>query len=110
MRFRGTVGYATSEEGVPGVWQDVITEVTYSGDVIRNARRLEPVSQVPPEANAPLALENSFSILADAHAYANYMNIRYVNWEGVRWRVTNVEVRRPRLILTVGELWNGNTP
>lgn len=110
MRFKGAVGYANSEETAPGVWQDVITERTYSGDVVRNARRLEAVSQVPPEANAPLALENSFSILADAHAYDNYIKIRYVLWEGVRWRVTSVDVRRPRLILTVGELWNGNTP
>lgn len=110
MRFSGTVGFATNEQTAPGVWQDVITERAYRGDVVRNARRLEPVLQVPPEANAPLALENSFSILADAHAYENYIHIRYVLWEGARWRVTNVEVRRPRLILTVGELWNGNTP
>jgi hypothetical protein len=108
MRFYGAVGYATSTEVTPGVWQEVITEKMYYGDVVRNARRLEPPVQVPPELNVNLALENSFSLLADADAYANFVNIRYLEWEGHRWTVTNVEVRRPRLILTIGDLWNGN--
>lgn len=109
MRFYGAVGYATRTETAPGVFQEVITERMYYGDVTRNARRLEPPVLVPPMLNVNLALENSFSILGDAEAYANFMNIRYIEWEGQRWRVSNVEVRRPRLIFTIGELWNGNT-
>jgi len=110
MRFSGTVGYAVKEETAPGVWTDVITERTYYGDVFRNNRRLEPPSQVPPVVHGDITLENSFSIMADAHAYDNFMNMRYISWEGKNWEITNVEVRRPRLILTVGGLWNGNTP
>jgi hypothetical protein len=109
MRFCGTVGYADSVESAPGVWTDVITEKQYYGDVIRNSRRLEPPAMVPPMTNADLALENSFSIMADAEAYENFMKMRYVSWEGVNWTITNVEVRRPRLILTVGGQWDGNT-
>jgi hypothetical protein len=110
MRFSGTVGYAESVETAPGVWKDVITEVSYFGDVIRNSSRREPPSQTPPTLNGNLALENSFSIVGDAVAYENFAQMRYVNWNGKRWEVTNVEDRRPRLILTVGGLWNGDTP
>lgn len=110
MRFHGTVGYATSEETAPGVWSDVITERTYSGDVIRDARRLEPSSAVPPTLNDEIALGNSFSIMADAYAYDNIAKMRYVSWNGSNWRITYAEVRRPRLILTIGGLWSGNTP
>lgn len=110
MRFSGAVGYATTSETSPGVWKDTVTEKTYFGDVIRNARRLEPPSMVPPMLNANVALENQFSIVADAYAYANYRNIRYVMWEGLRWTVTNIEVQRPRLIFTIGGPWNGDTP
>lgn len=110
MRFHGTVGIATSTETAPGVWQDVITERTFYGDVVRNTRRLVPPVLIPPELNSNLTLENSFSILGDADAYATFMNFRYITWEGNRWTITNVEVARPRLILTIGELWNGNTP
>jgi len=111
MRFYGTVGFASSnEETAPGVWKEAITERSYYGDVVRNSRRLEQPSTVPPVANVNLALENSFSIIADAEAYENFMQIRYVEWQGFRWQVTTVEVQRPRLILTIGDQWNGNTP
>jgi hypothetical protein len=109
MRFYGAVGFASSVESAPGVWKEVITEKTYYGDVIRNARRMVPPSLVPPMLNVNLALENSFSIVADAEAYATFMQMRYVMWEGQRWQITNVEVRRPRLVLTIGDLWNGDT-
>lgn len=110
MRFSGAVGYAITEETSPGVWEEIITERTYYGDVFKNTRRLEPPPQVPPTLNANILLNNSFSILADAHAYDNYMNMKYVSWEGSNWEITNVEVQRPRLILTVGGPWNGDTP
>ena len=110
MRFHGAVGFAASEQTAPGVWQDIITEKSYYGEVVQNSRRLVPPSMVPPMLNANLSLGNSFSIVADADAYANYMNFRYIVWEGTRWTITNVEVSRPRLILTIGDQWNGNTP
>ena len=110
MRFHGAVGIATSTETSPGVWQDVITERTFYGDVVRNASRRVAPLLIPPETNSGLALENSFSILGDADAYANFKNFRYVTWEGDRWTIISVEIMRPRLILTIGELWNGNTP
>lgn len=108
MRFQGTVGYATSEETSPGVWEDVITERTYSGDVIRALGRLEPSSAVPPTLNDNVRVDNSFSILGDAFAYQNFAKMRYVDWNGSRWTVTSVEIRRPRLILAIGGLWSGH--
>ena len=104
-KFHGIVGYAESLESAPGVWREIITGREYYGDVIRNSRRLEaPLEKL----NADIVLENSFSILADAYAYQNFKKMRYVSWNGSNWTITNVEQRRPRLILTVGALWNGS--
>lgn len=108
MRFSGVVGYAVSTETSPGVWTDVMTEKPYFGDVVTNSRRLEAPSMVPPVANPGIALSNSFSIVADAEAYENTLNMRYVIWDSVYWQITDVAVQRPRLILTVGGQWNGN--
>jgi hypothetical protein len=108
MRFSGIVGFATSTQTSPGVWTDVITERSYFGDVVRSSRRLESPAQVPPETNASVALGNSFSIVADAEAFGNYKDMRYVKWQGGYWTITDIEVSRPRLILTIGGLWNGN--
>jgi hypothetical protein len=60
--------------------------------------------------NPDTASGNSISIVADAFAREQYFAIRYVEWAGVRWAVSDVEVQHPRLILRLGEVYNGLTP
>jgi len=106
-RFFGEVGYGNSDESPSdsGVWIDTITEVQYFGDVIRNTRKLEPGDGL----NEDLSVGNSISIVADEYAKNHFFNIKYVRWAGVLWTVTNVEVRSPRLILSLGSVYNGPT-
>lgn len=107
-RFHGEVGYGIPAETPPGSgkYVDAITEQEYYGDIIRNVRVLEEGSGL----NDDISVANSISIVADEHAIENFMFIKYVRWNGVRWTVTNVEVRRPRLILSLGGVHNGPTP
>jgi hypothetical protein len=102
-RYFGKVGYGTSVETKPGVWDDVITEISYFGDVVRNIRQLREGEHV----NGDLSVSNSISIVADAYANANFFAIRYVEWAGTLWTVSDVEVRSPRLLLTLGGVYNG---
>lgn len=106
-RFSGEIGYGESHENPPGSdkWEDTIVERSYFGDVIRNSRRLDPGEQ----ANPSITMGNSFSIVIDEYVAGHYHNIKYLKWEGVPWTVTNVEVRGPRLIIDIGEVWNGKT-
>jgi hypothetical protein len=106
MRFHGKVGYGTTVETSPGVYEDVITERTAMGDVIRASRAMTEGDSV----NQNLTVGNSISIVADAYASEHLLELRYVTWQGVRWTVTDVAVERPRLILTLGEVYNGPTP
>jgi len=107
-RFYGEVGYGISEENPPdaGVWVDQITEFPYTGDVIRNTRKLEDGESL----NNDISVGNSISIVADQYAIEHFFRIKYVRWMGVLWTVTNVEVRSPRLILSLGSVYNGPTP
>lgn len=104
-KYYGNVGYAKTEEIAPGVWKNVITEKPYKGDVLSIVRRWESGEQL----NDNITINNRISIVADAFAYSNFGAIRYVSWMGTLWRVTSVEVQRPRLILTIGGVYNGNT-
>lgn len=105
-RFYGAVGYSESQQTAPGVFQDVMTEKFYYGDIIRDSRRLEPSGE---QLNTNVRVDNSFSLVADGYAIDNIVNMRYIKWNGLAWTITNVEVRHPRLILQIGDLWNGNT-
>lgn len=104
-RFHGRVGYGTSVEtsSGSGVWDDVITERAYYGDVIRDVRNRQPAEDITPK----LSVSNQISILADAYADDHFFAIKYVEWAGALWTVTNVEVQRPRLLLTLGEVYHG---
>ncbi len=106
-RFYGEVGYGDSVETPEGsgIWVDVITEFPYQGDVIRNTRQLENNDNV----NNNIIVSNSISIVADQYATENFFNIKYVRWSGVLWTVREVEVRSPRLILSLGSVYNGPT-
>lgn len=104
-RFYGAVGYGQSVESAPGVWTDVITEVSYYGNVIRNTRQLREGSLV----NDDITVGNNISIVADAYANENFMSMRYIRWQGSLWTVAAVEVQAPRLVMTLGGLYNGPT-
>lgn len=102
-RFHSVIGFGTSVEKAAGVWVDEITERPYFGDVIRNARRLQDHQEV----NQDLFVDNSISILADAYASDNILAMKYVEWMGSLWTISNIEVQRPRLILRLGGVYNG---
>ena len=84
----------------------LVTEAAYFGDVIRNTRKLEPGESL----NDDITVGNSISIVADEYAIDHFFKIKYVRWAGVLWTVTNVEVKSPRLILSLGSVYNGPTP
>ena len=102
-KFCGNIGYAISKETTPGVWVEDIVERQYFGDVYRNTRKLQSGNQV----NDSIDISNEISILSDPFANENFHSMRYVTYMGAKWKVSSVEVRYPRLILTVGGLYNG---
>ena len=101
-KFYGEIGYVIPTEKSPGVWVDEIVKRHYYGDVNRNSRRLQSSSEV----NDNITISNEISIVADPFAVTNFHWIKYVKFMGAKWKVTNIEVQHPRLILTVGGLYN----
>ena|ERR1700754_1565623 len=105
-RFSDVVGYDGGKvETAPGVWEATIVEHIHYGDVQRIARKLQEGISV----NDNLVVQNAISIVADEYASENFHAIKYVRWMGVLWTVTTVEVQHPRLVLRLGEKYNGPT-
>lgn len=106
-KFFGAVGFREAQtETAPGVWTANVVERPYRGDVLRNTRQLVDASKV----NTDLSVSNLISIVADNYANENIFAILYVEWAGTKWAVANAEVQRPRLLLTLGGVYNGPTP
>ena len=102
MKFYGPIGYAETVETKPGVWEEQITERMYYGDVTRNTRRLQSSETLNDDIN----VANEISIVADPFANEHFYSMRYVGFMGAKWKISNVEVQYPRLILTIGGVYN----
>ena len=106
-KYFGKIGYLQTEESVPGVFSEHVEERNYYGDILSN--RIKP-SEVGEGLNNNLRLDHKISIVSDSFAMNNFGYMKYLIMGGVRWCITNVEIAYPRLILTVGEIYNGPTP
>ena len=101
-KFYGEIGYANIAETEPGVWEEKIIKRNYYGDIIRNTRSLQTSDNV----NDNINISNEISIVADPYANENFHSMRYVYFMGAKWKITSVEVKYPRLILSIGGLYN----
>lgn len=103
-KFYGPIGYAVTEETTPGVWENhIIIERMYFGELVRNTRRLQTADKL----NDNINVLNEISILADPFACENFHLMKYVGFMGAKWKIESVQVQYPRLILTIGEVYNG---
>lgn len=101
-KFCGVIGYTITRETEPGIYVEEIVENEYYGDVIRNTRRLREAAKVNDDIN----ISNQISIVADPFANNNFHAMRYIVFMGTKWKITEVEVQYPRLILSIGGLYN----
>lgn len=102
-KWFGKIGFAETKETTPGVWEEQITEREYFGDLTRNTRRLQSSENL----NDNITIANEISIISDPFANQNFHAMRYVEFMGTKWKVSTVEVQYPRLILSLGDIYNG---
>lgn len=101
-KFYGEIGFAETVETCPGVWEETIVPRKYYGELTRNSRRLQTGDQV----NDDVVINNEVSIIADPYARQNFHTMRYAAFMGAKWKITNVDVQYPRLILTLGGVYH----
>jgi len=102
-RFHGAIGFVHTVETAPGKFEEVPTESDYTGDILRSSASMDNSQKVVGE----LSISNRISVLGDKYLYENFEYMRYIWLEGVRWKITNVELQRPRITLSIGGVYNG---
>lgn len=104
-KWFGKIGYAVTGETEPGVWEDTIVVRDYYGDLTSDRRKRQSSGNINDDIN----LANVISIIADPFAIENCSHMAYAEIMDAKWKITEVEVQYPRLILTIGGVYNGNT-
>ena len=102
-KFYGEVGYIVTDETSPGIITESILKKYYYGDEIKHSVWVQSSDKI----NDDLIPSSQVSIIADPYANDNYLKIRYVLLHGVRWKISNIDIQRPRIILTLGGVYNG---
>lgn len=101
-KFYGDIGFAIAKETSPGIWEEEITERKYYGDVTKSSSRFQSADKI----NDDITFNNTISIVADPYANENFQYMKYVNYMGTKWKITNAEIQYPRIILTIGGMYN----
>lgn len=102
-KWHGKIGFTNTMETDPGIWEDEIVERPYFGDVINEQWKRQPSGGVNDDIN----VANRISIVADPYAMDHCSTITYVEFMGAKWKVSDINVQYPRLILTLGGVRNG---
>lgn len=101
-KYHGHVGYGVDMETTPGIWEEVLTEHEYYGEVVKNKTNIITSDTI----NSGISINNTISIIADPFAFENFYNMRYVTYLNKKWNITSIEIERPRIKLTLGGLYN----
>ena len=104
MKYVGKIGFVKTVETRPGVWKPETIERQYYGDVLESGID----SQNTTDLNDDIRITNKISILADSYVLENFSTIRYAEFMGSKWKV-RASVNYPRIILTFGGLYNGES-
>lgn len=103
-KWSGKIGFGATVETKPGIWKSEITEKPYRGELLDEFRRYD--SPKNDSTNDEVNISNRLSIIADSYAFNHLAQIKYVELYGALWKVKSFQIQRPRLILTVGGVWN----
>lgn len=106
-KYYGNIGFATQVETSPGIWEDAIVERPYKGDILRSNRRYDPSDN---GINDNFTIGNTFSIVSDAYLYSHIPAMRYLEYLGAKFKITSVDIDRPRVSISVGGVYVSDEP
>lgn len=106
-KYSGQIGFVMSieDKNKPGFWRDVVSKRRYYGDIDRHQFK----NTNPNSINGEVTLSNTITVVADKYAIANLGYMKFIEYEGVSWSITNIDVKYPRLTIHIGGIYNGNT-
>lgn len=102
MKWAGVIGFSKTVETATDVWTEEIIERSYHGDLLSFSTRWQNGSSI----NDDLNISNKISILCDPYINNAIGRIKYATFMGTKWKVNDISVQYPRLVLSLGGVYN----
>jgi hypothetical protein len=106
-RWCGKVGYEIVSKTGTDLYTPTVVERVYYGDC---DRLYNHVQNSKDGINDDLQLNMQVRIVADAFAFEHANCIRYVEVFNSKWKVTSIEIGRPRITLNCGGAYTEEEP
>jgi hypothetical protein len=98
----GIIGYVQTVETQPGIWSEKPVEKRYYGDIVKDNRKLIEPSQI----NSDITISNNISIVCNKFMLENLAYMKYLSFMNSKWKISSVDIKPPRMIITLGGLYN----
>ena len=107
-KYSGMLGYVMpAKEDPPGIWKpSAVVEKLGRGDLFGQTINNEDVGGL----SDGITINNQLSIIMDPFVNKNLESLKYVILYGTRWEIKSMTINRPRVILTLGGVYNGEYP
>lgn len=104
-KWAGKIGFAETVKGDDDITRTTIIERSFKGDVLQDYRNWEDSEKI----NGNINISNRISVVAKDYMLTHLQYMRYVTWQGAKWRIKTISVAYPRVILLLGDLYNGTS-
>lgn len=104
MRYYGRIGFAVSTETSPGVMENKMVYKPYYGDVLYSLGYWQNK-----EINDDIKMQNRISVICDDYIQDNLGYAKIIEFDNHFWKIQSFTLEYPRVIITIGGLYNENS-
>lgn len=103
-KWHGIIGFSTQERSSdhPSVVKNKLVEKPYYGEMDAYAKRWQNGTGTIDDLNVTAQL----SVIMDQYLTQHIGEISYISWYGQKWKVTSVQPGHPRMIISIGGVYN----
>lgn len=104
MKFSGKAGFRIDDMEVePGVYEPQVVVKTIKGAVIVNGYQHQNSDKSTIDN---VRITNQLSIVANQFLNKHIANLIYIEFQGVKWKVESFDIRPPRVVVSLGGVYN----
>lgn len=104
MKFSGKAGFRINDVEIePGVYEPTVVTKAIKGDIVINRYQHQNSDKSTIDN---VRITNQLSIVANQFLNENIANLLYVEFQGVKWKVETFDIRPPRVVVSLGGVYN----